>query len=123
MNLLWLFLIVVAASVAVGLLVAGLQRWADRTPHSDLDDPDTVVEPVKRTEEERAALWAELASPTAELLAVQRADHYTATVLDGIERTVHQGLERLLSDVYAQLGQDPIDVELAQLCAGELVNA
>lgn len=115
----WLFLIVGAASVGVGVLVAGLDRLTHRFRHSR--DGQVVAAPVKHTEVQRADLWADIRR-SPEQIGAERMAYYDTTVLDGVERTVHQGLDRIWAGVREWAGMDELDEEWALLSTGELVN-
>jgi hypothetical protein len=136
MNLLWLIPIAGGGAAAVGLLVAGLTALANRTRKSSRDT-GPVTEPVKHTEEERAALWAELA-PEPQLsrrervaaralhrrsLIVARQISDDIAVLDSAERGLHGGLDALWKDACTSLGVGESDVDWSLLAAGELVDA
>jgi hypothetical protein len=119
----------------VGLLVAGLTAVANRERSSRDTGPDS--RPVKHTEQERAALWAELAPEPAlsrRERAQARAAHRRALIvarqisddvaaLDSAERDLHQPLERIWRDTCTRLGVDEMDVDWSLLAAGELIDA
>lgn len=131
--ILWLFVWAIVASIVVGLAVAGLHALANRERSSMDTAPEP--DPVRHTEAERDALWAELrevqpepisrrerreaeaARRRALIVARQTTDDVAA--LNRAERDLLDGLERLWAQVCTELGQDTLDAEWAALCTGE----